>query len=68
MLRILTGTLLEVAHRRLSSEDVQEILQKKDRRLNKKTLPAYPLFFLNANYTDYKTPKELISMYSILTI
>ena len=65
MLRIITGTLLDVGHHHLRPEDIKSILDNKDRRLGRKTLPPYALFFLNAIYNDYETPQELISMYGI---
>ncbi len=60
MVRILTGTLLEVAQRKIKPEKVQSILNGQNRRLTGKTLPSHPLYFLNAIYADYKTPKELL--------
>ncbi len=64
MLRIITGTLLEVAHHRLQPKDIKKILNEEDRRQSKTTLPPHALFFINAIYRDYKTPKNLISFYN----
>lgn len=53
MIRIITGTLVEVGKGKLDVAMVQKILHSKDRRLAGKTLPPHPLFFVKASYNDY---------------
>ena len=60
MIRILTGTLLAVSMGKIKPADVGNILRQKNRRLAAKTLPPYALYFLNAVYEDYETPRALI--------
>ena len=66
MIRILTGTLLEVALGKAQPEDIKKILRQKNRRSAAKTLPPHALYFLNAVYENYETPKELIRFDSAL--
>ena len=63
MIRILTGTLIDLGKGKLSVQDVISILESKDRTLNGRTLPAPPLYFLNATYKDYETPKTILPFY-----
>ena len=60
MIRIITGTLLEVAMGKLEPREIKKILKQKNRRAAAKTLPPHALYFLNAVYKDYETPKYLI--------
>lgn len=50
MVRILTGTLLEVGVGKRAPEEVIEILEKKDRRFAGKTAPAHGLYLWNVRY------------------
>ena len=50
MVRILTGTLLEVGFGRLKPEDVKEILEKRDRKLAGPTAPAQGLCLMKVDY------------------
>ena len=60
MIRIITGTLLEVGLGERSADDVQHILQSQEREKAGVTLPAQALFFYRANYDEYETPLELL--------
>lgn len=50
MVRIIAGTLLYVGNGKLSVDDVKNIIDKKDRTLAGKTLPAEGLFLVNVEY------------------
>jgi len=50
MVRIISGTLLEVGTGKLKAEDVKNILESKDRKNAGKTLPANGLFLVNVFY------------------
>lgn len=50
MVRILTGTLLEVGAGRLSPEDVGKILESRDRKLAGPTAPAQGLCLIQVDY------------------
>ncbi|MDH5717223.1 MAG: tRNA pseudouridine(38-40) synthase TruA [Spirochaetia bacterium] len=63
MIRIVTGTLLMAGKEEIRPEAVKEILNNKERKDAGQTLPSYALFFLNAFYDEYETPKELIPFY-----
>jgi tRNA U38,U39,U40 pseudouridine synthase TruA len=60
MIRIITGTLVMAGKGLLSPDEMKNILEKKDRQHYGKTLPAFPLTFLNAKYANYHTPRELL--------
>lgn len=64
MIRIITGTLLKTGKGELDSERVEEILMTRRRENAGATLPPYPLFFINAEYEHYSTPKKHIPFYS----
>lgn len=53
MIRIITGTLVEVGKGKINEKMVQKILDSKDRRLAGKTLPPHALFFVKASYENY---------------
>lgn len=53
MIRILTGTLLDVARGNIQPEDMAAILQKQDRLGAGETLKPHALYFLHAQYEDY---------------
>lgn len=59
MIRIITGTLLMVGKGTLRVDDIKDILENKSRMHPGKTLPAFPLTFVNARYKDYETPAQL---------
>ena len=50
MVRILTGTLLEVASGKLSPSDITEILESRDRRRAGFTAPAHGLYLNRVDY------------------
>ena len=50
MVRIITGTLLEVGFGRMTTDDVKEILEKKDRRLAGPTAPPQGLSLIRVDY------------------
>ena len=50
MVRILTGTLLEVASSKLSPSDITEILESRDRRRAGFTAPAHGLYLNRVDY------------------
>ncbi|MEN9782560.1 MAG: hypothetical protein RL208_713 [Pseudomonadota bacterium] len=50
MVRILTGTLLDVARGRFDVEDVERILQAKDRTKAGQTVPPFGLYFMKVEY------------------
>ena len=52
MVRILTGTLLEVASGKLSPEDMTDILESRDRRRAGFTVPAHGLYLNRVDYGD----------------
>ncbi len=52
MVRIISGTLVEIGKGDRKPEEMKEILEAKDRKKAGKTLPAQGLFLLNVNY-DY---------------
>lgn len=65
MIRIITGTLLMVGKKNLKPSALNEILENKKREYAGVTLPPHPLFFLNAEYDEYNTPKKYIPFYSL---
>lgn len=50
MVRIISGTLLEVGIGKIKAEDIPEIINSKDRKKAGKTLPANGLFLVNVEY------------------
>jgi tRNA pseudouridine38-40 synthase len=53
MIRILTGTLLDVARGKIRPEDMAGILARQDRLAAGMTLKPHALYFLHAEYNDY---------------
>jgi tRNA pseudouridine38-40 synthase len=53
MVRIMTGTLLDIAAGRLPADAVGRVLLTRDRRAAGQTAPAHGLFFLGARYADF---------------
>jgi len=62
MVRIITGTLVEVGKARKSCDDVEKALNKGDRNLAGRTAPAHGLYFLKVIYPDglVSWPPEVI--------
>lgn len=50
MVRIISGTLVEVGSGKIKPEEIEEIIDSKDRSRAGKTLPAHGLFLLNVEY------------------
>lgn len=50
MVRIISGTLLEVGLGKLNPEDITQIIESKDRTKAGKTLPAHGLYLLKVEY------------------
>ena len=50
MVRIISGTLVEVGLGKIKPEEIREIIDSKDRSRAGKTLPAHGLFLLNVEY------------------
>ncbi len=64
MIRILTGTLIMAGREEILPADMKSILEGKKRENAGVTLPAFPLYFLNASYEEYQTPLERIPFYN----
>lgn len=58
MVRIMTGTLLEVARENLLPEDVSKITEEKDRRRAGATAPAHGLYLNRVSYHVYERGEE----------
>ncbi|MCS6983729.1 MAG: tRNA pseudouridine(38-40) synthase TruA [Leptospiraceae bacterium] len=63
MVRIITGTLVEIGQGKKKVEDMGQILSCRNRLLAGVTAPAKGLCFLRARYEEYETPEELIPPY-----
>lgn len=50
MVRIISGTLLEVGLGKISPNEIPEIIESKDRTRAGKTLPAHGLYLLKVEY------------------
>ncbi len=50
MVRIISGTLLEVGLGKINANDIPAIIEKKDRQNAGKTLPAHGLYLVNVEY------------------
>ncbi len=50
MVRIISGTLVDVGFGKINPEDILTIIQKKDRTNAGKTLPAHGLYLVNVDY------------------
>jgi tRNA pseudouridine38-40 synthase len=58
MVRNITGTLLDVAAHRTSSDDIAAFLQQKNRKLTGPTAPAQGLFLIRVKYDHQKMFKK----------
>jgi tRNA pseudouridine38-40 synthase len=52
MIRIITGTLLDIGQGKIPPEEIPVILEKKDRRLAGKTVPGHGLYLWQVNYNN----------------
>ena len=50
MVRIISGTILEVGIGKIKSEEIPSIIENKDRQKAGKTLPPYGLYLVNVEY------------------
>ena len=50
MVRIISGTLLDVGLSRINVEDIPKIIEEKDRSKAGKTLPAHGLYLVKVMY------------------
>lgn len=53
MVRIIAGTILEVGQGKIKTEDIPKIIEKEDRNLAGKTLPAKALTLVSVEYDKY---------------
>ena len=62
MVRVITGTLVEIGQARISCDDVEEALNKGDRNLAGCTAPAHGLYSLKVIYPEglVNWPREVI--------
>ena len=52
MVRIISGTLVEVGFGKIKPEEIKTIIESKDRQKAGKTLPAHGLYLMNVNYSN----------------
>lgn len=52
MVRIISGTLVEVGLGKIKPEEIKTIIESKDRQKAGKTLPAHGLYLMNVNYNN----------------
>ena len=50
MVRIISGTLVDVGLGKINSDDIPEIIESKDRKRGGKTLPPHGLYLLDVQY------------------
>lgn len=60
MIRIVTGTLLDIGLKRMQADELDAILKAGQRTLAGKTVKPRGLFFLEARYREYRTPTHLL--------
>lgn len=68
MIRIMVGTLLDIAKGKIKNSSILDILNKKDRVNAGITLPAYGLYFLKAYYSKFPEIEEMYNPQNFLTI
>lgn len=54
MVRIMVGTLIDVARKSISSDDIPNIINARDRALAGATAPAHGLYLNRVSYTDFE--------------
>ncbi|MEM7180959.1 MAG: tRNA pseudouridine(38-40) synthase TruA [Spirochaetota bacterium] len=62
MIRIIVGTIFDLASGKLQADSILQIIQEKDRRVAGKTLPPDGLYFLKAYYANHPEVDELYSI------
>ena len=50
MVRIISGTLLDVGLQKIKPEEIKNIIEEKDRQKAGKTLPAHGLYLVEVKY------------------
>ena len=60
MVRIITGTLLDVGKNKINIRDFKEIIKQKDRKKAGKTISSKGLYFLGPEYNELNYIKEVI--------
>lgn len=50
MVRIISGTLVEVGLGKIKAQEIPEIIESRDRKRAGKTLPPYGLYLANVEY------------------
>ena len=50
MVRIISGTLLDVGLDKIKPDEILEIIESKDRKRAGRTLPAHGLYLVEVNY------------------
>ena len=50
MVRIISGTLVEVGLGKIRPEEIKDIIDSKNRQMAGKTLPPYGLYLVEVNY------------------
>ena len=60
MVRIITGTLLDVGTNKINISDFKEIIKQKNRKKAGKTISPKGLYFLGPEYNELNYTKEII--------
>ena len=61
MVRIMSGTLIDIGRGRLKDRNMKQIIEARDRNAAGITLPPYGLYFIKAYYADYPEIENLYS-------
>lgn len=59
MIRIITGTLIDIGTGKIQGRNLGDIIASKDRKMAGKTLPAHGLYFARAYYSQFPELDEL---------
>lgn len=62
MIRIIVGTIFDLAAERLAATNILQIIREEDRRLAGVTLPPYGLYFVRAHYKNHPQVNKLYSV------
>ena len=60
MVRIISGTLVEVGLGKIRPEEIKDIIDSKNRQMAGKTLPPYGLYLVEVNYNQQQKNKTFI--------
>jgi tRNA pseudouridine38-40 synthase len=66
MVRIMTGTLLDIGAGRRDASEIPEILAARNRRASGPTAPAHGLFFVGVRYADFDSSSAVVSSLATL--